>query len=207
MHEIKIVQAGKPAQAGRKAMVMIHGRGATAESILSLAEYLDIEDFALWAPQATNYTWYPYSFMMPRAQNQPWLDSALQVLGKVGDELESLGVAAEDIYWLGFSQGACLALEYVASRGRRYGGVFGLSGGLIGQTLDLERYAGRLDGMPVFLGCSDVDAHIPVGRVHESAEVFERMGAAVVKKIYPGMGHEICEDEMAEVRRGMKVDG
>jgi len=204
MHELNILKAGKPAQTGRKALIMIHGRGANAHSIVSLAPYLDADDLTIWAPQATNFTWYPYSFMMPREQNQPWLDSALEVLGKVGDELESLSVAARDIYWLGFSQGACLALEYVASRGRRYGGVFGLSGGLIGQSLILDRYQARLEGMPVFLGCSDIDAHIPVQRVHDSAEVFTKLGAMVLKKIYPGMGHEINEDEIEEVKVRLK---
>jgi len=199
MHTYTLIQEGALPEAGQRVMVMIHGRGADANSILSLKEHLELDSFTLIAPQATTNTWYPYSFLSPREKNQPWLDSALGVLKRISDELLASGVNPTDIYWLGFSQGACLALEFVATQGEVYGGVVGLSGGVIGDTVDSDRYKLKLSDMPVILGCSDVDSHIPVERVHETEAVFSKLGASVSKTIYPGMGHIINEDEIRQI--------
>lgn len=199
MHTYTLIQEGSLPEAGQRVMVMIHGRGADAYSILSLKNQLLLESFTLIAPQATNSAWYPYSFMSAREKNQPWLDSALGILGRISDELQASGVDSQDIYWLGFSQGACLVLEFVASQGEVYGGVIGLSGGLIGATIDNDRYKQKLVDMPVLLGCSDIDSHIPVERVHDTEAVFKRLDALVSKTIYPGMGHTINEDEIRQI--------
>jgi phospholipase/carboxylesterase len=199
MHEYTIVQDGPPPGKGSKVLVMVHGRGASAASMLSLKEYLNVEDFTLMLPQATNNTWYPYSFMMPRAQNQPWLDSALGTLERLSDELLAADVDPLDIYWLGFSQGACLVMEFVASHGIVYGGAFGLSGGLIGDTVEQNRYNGKLHGMPTVLGCSDIDSHIPLARVQDTDRIFKGLGADVRTTIYPGMGHQINDDEIRQI--------
>lgn len=199
MHDYSILQDGPSPQRGRKVLVMVHGRGASAVSMLLMKEHLDVDGFTIMLPQATNNTWYPTSFMMPRDQNQPWLNSALGTLERISDELLAAHVDPLDIYWLGFSQGACLALEFVASHGIVYGGAFGLSGGLIGDTIEPDRYVSKLHGMPIVLGCSDVDSHIPIERVHETDSVFARMGANVRTTIYPEMGHHINDDEMRQV--------
>jgi phospholipase/carboxylesterase len=201
MHEYSIIQEGPLPDRGRKVLVMVHGRGATAASMLSLKEFLNVDEFTIMLPQATNNTWYPYSFMMPRTQNQPWLDSALGTLERLSDELLASDIDPLDIYWLGFSQGACLALEFVATQGNVYGGAFGLSGGLIGDTVEPDRYTTKLHGMPVVIGCSDVDSHIPVERVQETDRIFKMLGADVKTTIYPGMGHQINEDEIAQINQ------
>lgn len=199
MHEFTVLQEGPPPEAGRKVLVMVHGRGANATSMLSLREYLSVDDFTLMLPEATNNTWYPYSFMMPRTQNQPWLDSALGTLERLSDELLAANVDPMDIYWLGFSQGACLVLEFVATQGNVYGGAFGLSGGLIGDQVESDRYKAKLYGMPIFLGCSDIDSHIPLHRVQDTDRVFKELGADVRTTIYPGMGHQINDDEIRQI--------
>lgn len=199
MHEYAIVQDGPPLERGNKVLVMVHGRGADAASMLSLKEYLHVEEVTIMLPQATNNTWYPYSFMMPRAQNQPWLDSALGTLERLSDELLAANVDPLDIYWLGFSQGACLVMEFVASHSIVYGGAFGLSGGLLGDTIEADRYADKLHGMPIVLGCSDVDSHIPLERVQETDRILKGLGADVRTTIYPGMGHQINEDEIRQI--------
>jgi phospholipase/carboxylesterase len=201
MHSYSIFHEGPTPERGRKVLVMVHGRGASAASMLSMQEHLEVEGLSLMLPQATNNTWYPYSFMMPRDQNQPWLDSALGILDRVSEELLAADVDPLDIYWLGFSQGACLVLEFVASHGIVYGGAFGLSGGLIGNEIEPDRYAGKLHGMPIILGCSDVDSHIPLSRVHETERVFQLLGADVRTTIYPDMGHHINDDEMRQVNQ------
>ncbi|MFO7170414.1 MAG: dienelactone hydrolase family protein [Chloroflexota bacterium] len=198
-----LLQRGAPLGAARAAMVLVHGRGASAADIMTLADELPHPDFAYLAPQAAGGTWYPNRFMAPIASNEPWLSSALQVLADTLASLEAAGLPPERTILLGFSQGACLATEFVARNARRYGGVVGLSGGLIGPTGTPRDYPGSLDGTPVLLGCSDVDPHIPVGRVHETAEVLRRLGAAVDERIYPGMGHTVNEDELAAVRAMM----
>lgn len=181
-------------------MIMAHGRGATAEGILELAAEVDPGGVAYLAPQAAENTWYPLSFLAPLTANEPWLSSALAFLRAVLERVTSAGVPAERVVLLGFSQGACLTLEFAARNARVYGGVVGLSGGLIGPPGTPRSYPGRLDGTPVFLGCGDVDPHIPEARVRESDEVLSRMGARVTTRIYPGMGHTVNRDEIAWVR-------
>jgi predicted esterase len=178
----------------------VHGRGATAESILGLAPLVDPGGFTFLAPQAAGHTWYPQRFMEPVEANEPWLSSALGVLSGLLDRLAGEGIRAERTVLLGFSQGACLALELAARNARRYGGLVGLSGGLIGPDGTPRRYPGSLDGTPVVLGCSDVDPHIPKRRVDETAEVLRRLGGEVEVRIYPGMGHTINDDELDAVR-------
>ncbi len=196
-----ILSYGEPLEAARAAMVMIHGRGATAEDILSLAPMLEAPGIAYLAPQAANNTWYPYPFTQPIERNEPWLSSALARVGQMVALVEQAGIPADKTYLLGFSQGACLSLEYAARHARRYGGVFGLSGGLIGPDGTPRDYPGSMDNTPLFLGCSDVDFHIAKERVVESAEVFRRLGADVAVRLYPNMGHTINDDEIAFVRQ------
>lgn len=190
-------RTGQPLGEAGAAMILIHGRGATAESILELAGYLPHPAMTYLAPQAAGQTWYPYSFLAPLSQNEPYLSSALARLGDLLDEVTAAGISPERIVWTGFSQGACLAAEFVARRAQRYGGVLLFSGGLIGPPGTPRAYEGQLAGTPVFLGCSDRDAHIPVARVEETAEVLTRLGAVVDRRIYPRMGHTINDDEIA----------
>ena len=192
--------AGAPLAGARGALVLIHGRGADAEGMLDLAQHFHVERLAWLAPQAVGHTWYPYSFLTPLDQNQPHLDSALAVLGAVTAGLVEEGISRTRQVLLGFSQGACLALEFAARSGERWGGVVGLSGGVIGPPgTTWDRPAG-IAGTPVFLGCSDVDPHIPVTRVRETSELFTRLGAEVETRIYPGMPHTVIEDEITAVR-------
>jgi predicted esterase len=181
-------------------VVAVHGRGATAESILTLAPALDVEGVAYVAPQAAGGTWYPYGFMSPMPLNEPGITSAMAAITRAVGRVAAAGIPAERTVLLGFSQGACLASEYVARNARRWGGLAGLSGGLIGPEGTPRDYAGALDGAPVFLGCSDVDPHIPAERVRETAEVLARLGGAVDARLYPGMGHIVNEDELEAVR-------
>lgn len=192
--------AGAPLDGARAAVVMIHGRGATAESILTLAPELEMPRVAFLAPQAAGGTWYPYSFLAPIERNEPGITSGLHAITRLLDHVESSGIAPERTMLLGFSQGACLATEYVARHARRYAGLASLSGGLIGPDETPRDYAGSLDGTPVFLGCSDVDAHVPAVRVRESADVLRALGGAVTMRLYPGMGHLVNEDEIEHVR-------
>jgi phospholipase/carboxylesterase len=192
---------GAPLSEARGALILVHGRGATADGMLDLAEHAGAGHLAWVAPQAVGNTWYPYPFMTPIPQNQPWLDSALAVVGGVSAALEAEGVPSERQFLCGFSQGACLALEFAARSDHRWAGVIGLSGGLIGPPGTPRDYPPGIAGTPVFLGCSDVDAHIPVGRVHETAEVFTRLGATVDERIYPGMPHTVSDAELDVVRR------
>jgi predicted esterase len=180
--------------------ILVHGRGATAESILSIAEALDLPYVSYLAPQAAGRTWYPHSFLTPIDQNEPFLTSALGALASLVADLDERGVAADRIAFIGFSQGGCLSLEYVARHARRYAAVAGLSAGLIGPPGTPRDYAGSLAGTPVFLGCSDIDSHIPLARVHESTSVLHALGAVVDERIYPGLGHTINQDEIEAVR-------
>ena len=196
-----VLHAGAAPENARGAMILIHGRGATAEDILTLASEFEQPDFTYLAPQAANYQWYPNRFIMPVATNEPYLSSALQVVGDLIANLEKQGIARQKIVLAGFSQGACLALEYAARNPRQYGGVIGFSGGLIGDVL--REYTGSLEGTPVFLGCSDVDFHIPKERVIESAAVLRTLGATVTERLYPNMGHTVNEDEINAAKRIM----
>lgn len=193
-------EAGAPLERAAAAMILVHGRGAGAHDILGLADVLARPDLAYRAPEAAHRTWYPYSFLAPLDRNEPGLSSGLATVGRLVDELGEAGFGPERIVLLGFSQGACLALEYAARHPRRYGGVVGLSGGLIGPPGAPRDYPGSLDGTPVFLGCSDIDAHIPLERVKETTDVLGRMGASVEERIYPGMAHTIVDDEIRAVR-------
>lgn len=192
--------AGRPVEEAAAAMVMLHGRGATAENILTLWPEFAAPELAYVAPQAAGNAWYPYSFLAPRETNEPGLSSGLARIGEVLAGLEAAGIPSERTFLLGFSQGACLALEFAARNAKRYGGVFGLSGGLIGPPGTSWDYPGGFAGTPVFLGCSDRDPHIPRERVDETAEVLRRMGAEVTERIYPAMGHAVSLDEVEFVR-------
>jgi predicted esterase len=191
-----ILRAGRPLAEAQAALILVHGRGATAASILELADYLPHPAMAYLAPQAAGNTWYPYSFLMPMEQNEPHLSSALARLASLLGDVERAGIPAERVVLAGFSQGACLASEFVARHAQRYGGLLVFSGGLIGPPGTPRAYEGTLAGTPVFLGCSDVDPHIPLARVNETAEVLARLGAAVDKRIYPRFGHTINQDEI-----------
>lgn len=195
-----VAEGGAPLRRAKAAVVMLHGRGADAADMLSLAEVFAQPDLAYLAPHAAGRSWYPYSFLTPIARNEPFLTSALRMLDRMLGRLGNEGFGPERIVLLGFSQGACLTLEYAARHALRYGGLVGLSGGLIGPEGSPRDYAGRLAGTPVFLGCSDVDPHIPVDRVHETARVLGALGGAVTERIYPGMGHAISDDEIRQVR-------
>jgi len=203
----QVARAGAPIGAARAAVILVHGRGASAEGMLGLADAFHAKDIAYVAPQALSRSWYPYSFMEPIPRNEPYLSDALGTLSRVVGDLESQGVPSERIILLGFSQGACLALEFAARNARRYGGVAGLSGGLIGPAGTPRNYQGSLAGTPVFLGCSDVDSHIPLARVLESIEVLRKLGGDVTEKIYPGMGHTIIEDEIDQVEGILRTIG
>lgn len=200
LHQGQPVYAyGAPLQEATAAMVMLHGRGATAQDILLLAREWQAPGWAFIAPQAANSTWYPYRFMEPLDHNEPWLASALELLDQLVARVSGELPFAQ-LMLLGFSQGACLAVEYAARHARRYGGVVGLSGGLIGPDDTPRNYPGSFDRTPVFLGCSDVDFHIPKERVMETAQVFEKMRAHVTMRLYPKMEHTVNEDEIAVVQ-------
>ncbi|MCB9076831.1 MAG: dienelactone hydrolase family protein [Anaerolineaceae bacterium] len=195
-----VYTAGQPLNEAKAAMILVHGRGATAPSILELANALYYPDFVYLAPQAAHNTWYPNSFLAPIPSNEPGLSSGLAVLGDLVAQIEAAGIPAEKIVLAGFSQGACLASEFVARNARRYGGLLVFSGGVIGPPGTPRDYVGFLEGMPVFVGCSDTDFHIPVERVRESTATFETLGATVTERIYPNMGHTIIQDEIDHAR-------
>jgi predicted esterase len=195
-----VLTFGPPLSVARVAMIMVHGRGASAEDMLGLAAEIGLADVAVLAPQAAGRTWYPYSFLSPIQHNEPGITSGLGVLARLVESLVTQQFPHERIALLGFSQGACLSLEFAARHPQRYKTVFGLSGGLIGPPGTARDYPGTFGGAPVFLGCSDIDAHIPLERVRESAEVFRRMGATVDERIYPRMGHTVNADEIAAIQ-------
>ena len=195
-----VLTTGKGLDEAKAAMILLHGRGATAQSILSLAGELYHPDFVYLAPQAAGNQWYPNRFMTPLAGNEPFLSAALAVVDGLVGQLRQAGIPPEKVVLAGFSQGACLALEYAGRNARRYGAVIGFSGGLVGPPGTEWEFGGALDGTPVFLGCSDVDFHIPAFRVGESAEALRRLGGDVTMRLYPGMEHTIVEDELAFAR-------
>lgn len=195
-HKLVLKYGGVPIEQADKALIMLHGRGGTADDILSISQYLNLAGFALIAPQATNRTWYPYSFLAPAKENEPWLSSAVEVVGETVEKVLNAGIAAERIYFLGFSQGACLTLEFTARNARRYGGIVAFTGGLIGDEIDTSKYKGDFEQTPVLLSTGDPDAHVPVDRVMASAEYIKGMNASVVEKVYPGKSHSISMKEI-----------
>jgi len=197
----EIYKAGKDLDQAEKVLIMIHGRGASAEDILSLASDLNVASYALLAPQATGNTWYPTSFMAPRSANEPFLSESLKVLSDLVEDLKTRGFISEQIYLLGFSQGACLALEFAASHAVHYGGIVAFTGGVIGDHVDHRNYHGDFDGTPIFIGSSDPDHHVPVSRVKESTALLEGMGANVTEIIYEHMGHTISHSEITQVNK------
>jgi predicted esterase len=195
-----VIAAVAPLADAKAAVILVHGRGATAESMLPLAEAFGRDDIAYLAPQATGNTWYPYPFLAPLAANEPWLSSALSLLSAVLARLGERGFSADRVGIVGFSQGACLTSEFIARNARRYGMAGILTGGLIGPPGTPRDYSGSLDGTPIFLGSSDVDPHVPLERVHETRDVLSALGGAVDERIYPGMAHIVNEDEIAAVK-------
>lgn len=195
-HAKEIITAGKPLSETGKALVLIHGRGATAQNILSLQHELPLDGFSLFAPQATNHSWYPYSFMAPEKQNQPALNSALELIDAVVKEIMQKGVDSKNIYFLGFSQGACLTLEYLSRHARRYGGIIAFTGGLIGEKLISSNYKGNFARTPVHLSTGDPDPHVPLSRVQETVKILESMGAELQLKVYKGRPHSILPEEL-----------
>jgi phospholipase/carboxylesterase len=200
MHEELIIYAGNKINA-KKALIMLHGRGANAEDILSLAENLDVTDYLLAAPQASGNSWYPNSFLAVPQHNEPWLSSALNLVHTVVSGFIKQGIIKDKIYFLGFSQGACLTLEYTARNAEQYGGIVAFTGGLIGDKIYTENYKGNFSHTPVFIGTSNPDFHVPVERVRETANILRNMGADVTEKIYPNMGHTINQDEINHANR------
>jgi len=195
-----IIFRGNP-ESAEKAMIMIHGRGATAESMAGLADEFKVDKISFIIPQAANFTWYPYRFIEKREANEPGISSGLSLIDAIVNALNKNGIEKDDIYMLGFSQGACLTIDYVARNPDKFGGIFVLSGGLIGDVLNINDYKGNLQQTPVFFGCSDRDFHIPEARVHESAEIISKLNGHVIKRIYPAMGHTINTDEIDFIRQ------
>jgi predicted esterase len=197
--------AGESLKRAKAAMLMIHGRGARSEDILSMANQFGFPEFAYLAPQAADNTWYPNRFINPISENEPWLTSALAFVGDVFAQIVQAGIPPERIILLGFSQGACLTLEFVARNAQRFGGVVGLSGALIGPDDTPRDYSGSLVGTPVFLGCSDIDFHVPKERVDQTADVMQKLGGEVTERLYPNMDHSVNQDEIDFVRSMMQV--
>ena len=195
-----VLAFGRPLDASSTVAIMIHGRGASPEDILGLATAFDRPDVTYLAPAAANHTWYPYSFLTELAKNEPYLSSALSVVASLVAESEGSGVPRTRIVVIGFSQGACLTSEFAIRNASRFGGFVAFSGGAIGPPGTRWNDTGRFDGTPMFFGCSNVDPHIPEERVNETAAMCERMGAAVTRKIYPGIGHLVIDDEIGHAR-------
>ena len=191
-----LIQAGKDLKEASSAAILIHGRGASAQSIISLKSYLKLKDFALLAPQAEGNTWYPYSFMAPDESNQQSLKKSLGKIQKAFDQIVKKGIPTERIYLIGISQGACLSLEFAALNAQKLGGVVAFTGGLIGEKLQPEKYKGNFDGTPVFIGSSNRDFHVPLTRIEESAQLLEKMGASVKTLIFDDPEHTIREEEL-----------
>lgn len=200
MQQTDFLQAGASLETAEAAMIMMHGRGANAQDMFSLAQEFSSPGLAFLAPQAPGGSWYPYPFLAPLQNNEPQLSQSLQVLANLFSTLQAAGFTPDRVILLGFSQGASLSLEYAARNARRYGGIAGLSGGLIGPPGISRDYPGSFDHTPVFLGCSDRDPYIPAARVLESEQVFKRMGAQVTARLYPNLGHTVNEDELDFVR-------
>jgi phospholipase/carboxylesterase len=201
MHKRNIQTAGKSLKEAKRVLIMVHGRGANARDILGLSSHLNVSEYALFAPEATNNTWYPYSFMAQPEQNEPWLSSALNLLKEVVDEVIEQGITSENIYFLGFSQGACLTLEFVTRLAEKWGGVVAFTGGLIGDKINLDNYSGNFSGTPIFIGTGNPDSHVPIERVNESVSILEKMNAKVHLQVHDGRPHSISPDEIEEANR------
>ena len=201
MHKKNIITRGKKIPGAKKALIMLHGRGGTAEDILGFAAHLNVDEYALFAPEATGNSWYPLSFLALPEQNEPWLSSAINLIKELVDDIIDQGIPADNIYFTGFSQGACLSLEFVARHAKKYGGVAAFTGGLIGNKIYQENYSGDFKGTPVFIGSSDPDMHVPVERIHATTQILQSMHADVTEKIYKNMGHTINEDEIEHANR------
>lgn len=195
-HPKNIVTAGVPVEDAKSALIMIHGRGASAEIMIPLSSYLDKKDMAIFAPQANRHSWYPASFIEPVEENQPALDSALEVISSLVEDINKAGIPTDQIYFLGFSQGACLTLEYVTRNAVKYGGVIAFTGGLIGKDLQMENYKGDFDQTPVLITTGDPDAHVPLKRVKESAAIMQSKNARIHMVAYPAKQHTITNDEI-----------
>ncbi|MFD0794247.1 alpha/beta hydrolase [Mucilaginibacter litoreus] len=195
-HIKQLFTGGKPAAGAKGALILLHGRGASAVDIMRLAGQLNTADFALYAPQATNNSWYPYSFMAPVEDNEPALSSALNLIDEVVNQAVADGFSTENIYFTGFSQGACLSLEYVARNAKQYGGVAAFTGGLVGAELIKGNYKGDFKQTPIFIGTGNPDPHVPLSRVEDSVEVLKGLGADVTLTVYEGRPHTISFDEI-----------
>jgi phospholipase/carboxylesterase len=195
-HKKNIVTAGVPAEQAKKALIMIHGRGASAESIIPLSNYLNLKDVAIFAPQAEKHSWYPTSFIEPVEMNQPALDSALQVIDDLVSDITAAGIARDQLYFLGFSQGACLTLEYVTRNAARYAGIIAFTGGLIGEQLQMENYSGDFQQTPVLITTSDPDMHVPLARVKETGNIMDGMNANINVTAYPRKQHTVTNEEI-----------
>jgi phospholipase/carboxylesterase len=198
-----LLETGKSLEAASKVAIMVHGRGSTAAQIVTLADHLNLEDFAILAPQAPTNTWYPYSFMAPRKENQPYLDQALEQLGNLVKKCLDADKSADQLYFIGFSQGACLVLEYTARNPKKYGGIIAFTGGLIGEDLNPDAYRGDFKQTPVFVGSSHQDMHVPLHRVEASEEVFSKLGAQIKTLIFPDTYHTIRAEETDWVNQHM----
>lgn len=200
MHQEIIKESGN-IDSPTKALILLHGRGGSAEDMISLTKHLNVKDYWVLAPQATNHTWYPQSFLANISENEPWLSSAIDLVYKTVEKALKAGIKKENIYFLGFSQGACLTTEFITRNAARYGGAVAFTGGLIGDNINLQNYKGKFEQTPVFLGTSDPDFHVPVDRVHETTKILTEMGASVTEKVYAGMGHTINQDEIDWVNK------
>lgn len=200
-HVKKIIEAGLPLPQAKKALILLHGRGGSAEDILTLREHLPVHDFYIVAPQATNHSWYPFSFLSPIQQNEPWFSSALNLVKSIVDDIQAAGIPAKHIYIGGFSQGACLTLEFATRNAQRWGGVFALTGGLIGDKVYPEHYQGDFAGTKVFIANSQNDPHVPLTRSEDSKTLMEKMGAQVNVKVYHDRPHTIVMDELQEAEK------
>lgn len=198
MHIKNITAAGVNLSDAEKAVIMVHGRGANAEDILQLASYLHVKGYALLAPEATNHTWYPHSFMAPVQENEPWLSSGIGILEDLVNTITAQGIDTEKIYLLGFSQGACLTLEFAARNATKFAGIVAFTGGLIGEQIDRKRYHGDFMGTPIFIGTGNPDPHVPVERVRATTDILEDMNAIVTEQVYENRPHTISQDEIEQ---------
>lgn len=200
-HHNNILTAGLPISEAQKVVIFLHGRGASAQDIISLNQHLKIDDAALFAPQATNNSWYPYSFMAPDEENQPALDSAIDIVDELVKDLIEQGLPLKSIYFVGFSQGACLTLEYIARNAAGYGGAVAFTGGLAGKEININKYKGDFQEMPILITTGSPDPHVPVSRVKESQDILQKMNANAEVRIYPGRTHTITREEIDLARK------